>query len=191
MRMPISGIYKIKGVGDVLAGRVEQGGVKPMRRQGLHCGNAPHACRTCESWRQRWLEHQGSGQEQHATRRRCDDLQKGHHAWANEGVRCTDPGARHPERDQSGLLAYWLCALRSLSMPHLCAEVEDGQGDGRQEDGGTALIEVKRDGSVLLPTTAASCVRHLQELRGPVPRCIHGRQRCSYAWQGCHLRAQG
>jgi len=29
MRMPISGIYKIKGVGDVLAGRVEQGMVKP------------------------------------------------------------------------------------------------------------------------------------------------------------------
>mmetsp|Transcript_5386 Transcript_5386/g.7277 ORF Transcript_5386/g.7277 Transcript_5386/m.7277 type:complete len:474 (+) Transcript_5386:98-1519(+) len=29
MRLPISGIYKIKGVGDVLAGRVEQGKVKP------------------------------------------------------------------------------------------------------------------------------------------------------------------
>merc|ERR1711874_130566 len=29
MRMPVSGIYKIKGVGDVLAGRVEQGQVKP------------------------------------------------------------------------------------------------------------------------------------------------------------------
>merc|ERR1711985_152537 len=29
MRMPVSGIYKIKGVGDVLAGRVEQGVVKP------------------------------------------------------------------------------------------------------------------------------------------------------------------
>jgi translation elongation factor EF-1alpha len=29
MRLPISGIYKIKGVGDVLAGRVEQGEVKP------------------------------------------------------------------------------------------------------------------------------------------------------------------
>ena len=27
--MPISGAYKIKGVGDVLAGRVEQGVVKP------------------------------------------------------------------------------------------------------------------------------------------------------------------
>lgn len=29
LRVPISGIYKIKGVGDVLAGRVEQGEVKP------------------------------------------------------------------------------------------------------------------------------------------------------------------
>merc|ERR1719273_2334692 len=29
MRMPLSGIYKIKGVGDVIAGRVEQGVVKP------------------------------------------------------------------------------------------------------------------------------------------------------------------
>merc|ERR1719378_632914 len=29
MRLPGSGIYKIKGVGDVLAGRVEQGTVKP------------------------------------------------------------------------------------------------------------------------------------------------------------------
>jgi len=29
MRMPVSGIYKIKGVGDVIAGRVEQGLVKP------------------------------------------------------------------------------------------------------------------------------------------------------------------
>jgi elongation factor 1-alpha len=29
MRLPISGVYKIKGVGDVLAGRVEQGSVKP------------------------------------------------------------------------------------------------------------------------------------------------------------------
>merc|ERR1719456_1989756 len=29
MRLPVSGIYKIKGVGDVVAGRVEQGMVKP------------------------------------------------------------------------------------------------------------------------------------------------------------------
>merc|ERR1712022_76662 len=29
MRLPVSGVYKIKGVGDVLTGRVEQGEVKP------------------------------------------------------------------------------------------------------------------------------------------------------------------
>merc|ERR1711937_151777 len=29
MRLPVSGVYKIKGVGDVLTGRVEQGGVNP------------------------------------------------------------------------------------------------------------------------------------------------------------------
>merc|ERR1712022_23744 len=29
MRLPLSGVYKIKGVGDVLTGRVEQGAVKP------------------------------------------------------------------------------------------------------------------------------------------------------------------
>jgi elongation factor 1-alpha len=29
MRMPVSGVYKIKGVGDVITGRVEQGNVKP------------------------------------------------------------------------------------------------------------------------------------------------------------------
>jgi len=31
MRLPISGVYKIKGVGDVLAGRVEQGVVEPNK----------------------------------------------------------------------------------------------------------------------------------------------------------------
>jgi len=31
MRLPISGVYKIKGVGDVLAGRVEQGEVEPNK----------------------------------------------------------------------------------------------------------------------------------------------------------------
>merc|ERR1711904_559470 len=36
MRMPISGIYKIKGAGDVLAGRVEQGQAKPGDNVGLN-----------------------------------------------------------------------------------------------------------------------------------------------------------
>merc|ERR1712039_115652 len=62
---------------------------------------------------------------------------------------------------------------------------------GWQEDGGPALAEVKRDGSVQLPAAAAPGVRHLQELRGPLPRCLHGWQRCGHAWQGDLVRAQG
>ena len=75
MRLPLSGIYKIKGVGDVLAGRVEQGQVKPnedvvflpthnslepLHRQGLLGGDAPQARGACDSWRQRGDEHQGA-----------------------------------------------------------------------------------------------------------------------------------
>merc|ERR1712188_99468 len=29
LRMPVSGVYKIKGVGDVITGRIEQGTLKP------------------------------------------------------------------------------------------------------------------------------------------------------------------
>merc|ERR1712084_187940 len=45
MRMPVSGIYKIKGVGDVLAGRVEQGLVKPNEEVVFMPTNTPaNAC---------------------------------------------------------------------------------------------------------------------------------------------------
>ena len=67
MRMPISGIYKIKGWGDVLAGRVEQGVVKPGEEvvflpthtssnpctgKVFTVDHAPHACRFREPRRQ-------------------------------------------------------------------------------------------------------------------------------------------
>merc|ERR1712087_270384 len=90
-----------------------------------------------------------------------------------------------------GLLPDRLRALRARGMPHQQAEVEDGQGDRRQEDGGPPLPQVQRDGSVQLPAAAAARVRHLQELRGPVARGFHGRQRRCDAWQGHLLRAQG
>merc|ERR1711972_1118224 len=45
MRLPVSGIYKIKGVGDVLAGRVEQGIVKPNEEVVFMPTNTPaNAC---------------------------------------------------------------------------------------------------------------------------------------------------
>merc|ERR1711876_27133 len=76
-------------------------------------------------------------------------------------------------------------------MPYLQAQVEDGQGDGWQEDGGSALAEVERDGTVQLSAAAAARLRHLQELRGPLASCVHGRQRRGHAWQSHLLRAQG
>merc|ERR1711948_192025 len=78
-----------------------------------------------------------------------------------------------------------------LRVPDLGTEVEDGQRNRRQENGGSALPEVQRDGAVQFPATAAVGVRHLQELRGPVARRLHGWQRRGDAWQGDLLRAQG
>merc|ERR1711862_539389 len=47
------------------------------------------------------------------------------------------------------------------------------------------------DGAVQLPAAAAAGVRHLQELRGPLPRGLHGWQRRGDAWQGDLVRAEG
>merc|ERR1711972_1284364 len=105
-------------------------------------------------------------------------------------VRRSDPGTGHPQRDQVRLLPNRLRALRPLGVPHLEAQVEDGQRDRRKEDGGPSLSEKQRDGAVQLPAAAASGVRYLQELRGALPRGFHGRQRCGDAGQGGLLRAQ-
>merc|ERR1712108_54194 len=78
-----------------------------------------------------------------------------------------------------------------VRVPHLEAQVEDGQGDGRQEDGGPPFLEVQRDGPVQLPASAAARLRHLQELRGPVPRRLYGRQRRGDARKSGFLREEG
>merc|ERR1712232_1019726 len=67
---------------------------------------------------------------------------------------------------------------------------EDGQGNRWEENGRSALLEVERDGRVRLPTTTASRVRHLQELRRAVARRFHGRQRCGHVGQGHLVRAK-
>merc|ERR1712066_662787 len=64
-------------------------------------------------------------------------------------------------------------------------------GDWRQENGGSSLAEVERDGAVQLPAPAAARLRHLQELRGPLPRRVHGRQWRRDVGKGRVLRAQG
>merc|ERR1711997_665534 len=91
---------------------------------------------------------------------------------------------RHSKRDQVRLLADRICAVWSVGLSHLQAQVEDGQRDWRQEDGRPSLAEVKRDGAVQLPATAATSVRHLQKLRGALASRFYGWQWCCDARQG-------
>merc|ERR1711937_882713 len=63
--------------------------------------------------------------------------------------------------------------------------------DWWKENGRSTLLEVQRDGRMLLPATAASGVRQLQELRGPLARGFHGRERRCDVGQGRELRKEG
>merc|ERR1712183_1208075 len=82
-----------------------------------------------------------------------------------QGVQGTDPGARHPQRDQVRLFAHWIRALRKVGLPHLQDRLEDGKGDWWQENGRPSLFEVERDGRVRIPATAASGLRLFQIAR--------------------------
>merc|ERR1711941_241404 len=130
MRMPISGIYKIKGVGDVLAGRVEQGVVKPGEEVVFlptHTASNPCTGKVFTV-------------EMHHSR--VDFANPGDNVGSDEGVQRADPGARHSKRDQGGLFADRFRALWSICMPHLKARVENGQRDWWKENGRPAFLEV-------------------------------------------------
>merc|ERR1711897_83582 len=47
-RMPVSGVYKIKGVGDVITGRIEQGFLKPNETVGFAPSGIIGKCFTIE-----------------------------------------------------------------------------------------------------------------------------------------------
>merc|ERR1712118_356920 len=205
MRSPVSGIYQIKGVGDVVAGRVEQGTVKPGEEVCFlptHTASNPCGGKvfTVEMHHKRQDSagpgdnigmNKGSRQAEHAAVGRRDGVQEGHVAWCVRQLRCPDPGSRHPGRDQDRLLPDWLRPLRSFGVPHREDELEDRQGDGRQEDGGPALAQVERDGRGELRPAAAAGRRHVQELRGSLPHRFLGRQRRCHAWEDREEGGQG
>merc|ERR1712039_689713 len=79
---------------------------------------------------------------------------------------------------------------RPRRVPHFEAQVEDGQGDRREKDGRTPLIEAERDGGMQLHPPTAAGLRYLQELRGHVTCRFHGRQWCGDAWARKCLRTK-
>merc|ERR1712135_87824 len=178
MRMPISGIYKIKGVGDVLAGRVEQGIVKPGEEViFLPTHTASNPCTgkvfTVEMHHQR-VDQACPGDNVGLNIKGLDKnnmprsgdvmVYKKDNLGPDQGVQRADPGVGHPQRDQSGIFTNWFRAVRSRSVPYFRPQVEDGEGDGWKETRGSSLLEVERDGRVLLPAATTARLRHVQEL---------------------------
>ena len=178
MRMPISGIYKIKGVGDVLAGRVEQGIVKPGEEViFLPTHTASNPCTgkvfTVEMHHQRVDQacpgdNVGlniKGLDKNNMPRSGDvmvykkDTTLGQTREFNAQIQVLDI----PQRDQSGIFTNWFRAVRSRGVPYFRPQVEDGEGDGWKETRGSSLLEVERDGRVLLPAATAARLRHVQE----------------------------
>merc|ERR1712060_398933 len=181
MRMPISGIYKIKGVGDVLAGRVEQGVVKPGEEVVfLPTHTASNPCTgkvfTVEMHHQR-VDFANSGDNVGLNIKGLDK---------NNMPRSGDVMVYKKDTTLGQTREF----DAQIQVPHLQAQVEDGQRDWRQKDGGPALPQIQRDGPMLLPAPAAIGMRHVQELRGLVARRVHGRQRCGHVGKGCLLRAE-
>merc|ERR1719401_1665430 len=149
MRMPISGIYKIKGVGDVLAGRVEQGVVKPGEEVlflPTHTSSNPCVGKvfTVEMHHQRAEQAKPGdnvglnikGLDKQNMPRGGDvmvyksDKTLGQTKEFDAQIQILDiPNEIKVGYSPIGFVR-WPCC-----MPHLRAEVEDGQGDRWQEDG--------------------------------------------------------
>merc|ERR1711941_151770 len=206
MRMPISGIYKIKGVGDVLAGRVEQGVVKPGEEVVfLPTHTASNPCTgkvfTVEMHHQR-VDNANPGDNVGLNIKGLDknnmprsgdvmvykkDTPLGQTREFDAQIQVLDI----PNEIKVGYspIGFVRCGRSACRISALKWKM--GKETGGQEVGGSPLLEVQRDGPVQLPASAAVGCRHLQELRGPVPRGLHGRQRSRHVGQGDLVRAQG
>merc|ERR1711997_366280 len=65
-----------------------------------------------------------------------------------------------------------------------------GKETGGKKNGRPSFFEVKRNGAVQFPAAAATCLRHVQELRRPFACRIHGRKRCRDARESHLLRTE-
>eukprot|EP00971_Amphidinium_carterae_P142160 2815980-Amphidinium_carterae.1 len=177
MRMPISGIYKIKGVGDVLAGRVEQGIVKPGEEVVfLPTHTASNPCTgkvfTVEMHHTRMDQANPGdnvglnikGLDKNNMPRSGDvmvykkDSTLGQTKAFDAQIQVLDiPNEIKVGYSPIGFVRCGRAACRISALKwkmgkesHDCC-----QGDRRQENGGSPLPEVQRDGRMHLPAAAA------------------------------------
>merc|ERR1711941_83997 len=163
---------KIKGVGDVLAGRVEQGVVKPGEEVVFlptHTSSNPCTGKvfTVEMHHQR-VDFANPGDNVGLNIKGLDK---------NNMPRSGDVMV-YKKDTTLGQTKEFNAQIQVLDIPN---EIKTGY----------SLFEIQRDGRVRIPTSAAIGVRLLQELRGPFACRFHGWQRCCDAGQGHVLRAEG
>merc|ERR1712199_113484 len=149
MRMPISGIYKIKGVGDVLAGRVEQGLVKPGEEVVfLPTHTASNPCTgkvfTVE------MHHQRAEQAKPG-----DNVGLNIKGLDKQNMPRSGDVMVYKKDTTLGQTKEFDAQIQVLDIPNEIkigySPMEDGQGDWWQEARGSSFSQVQRDGAVLLP----------------------------------------
>merc|ERR1712093_487775 len=197
MRLPVSGIYKIKGVGDVLAGRVEQGLVKPNEEVVfMPTHTAANAC-----------EGKVFTIEMHHTRHEVakpgDNVGLNIKGLVKQNMPRVGDVMIYKKDKSLSQVGQFTAQIQTLDIP---GEIKAGyspigvpgdrvqlqgrQGDRRQEDGQPALAQVERDGRGRLRAAAAARRRLVQELRGPVAHRLPRRQHRGHAWQGHPAQVQ-
>jgi len=198
MRLPVSGIYKIKGVGDVLAGRVEQGIVKPNEEVVFMPTNTPaNPCGgkvfTIEMHHTRHeLAKPGDnvglnikGLDKQNMPRVGDVM-----IYKKDTTldRCGQFTAQIQTLDIPGEIKIGYSPIGFVRcgrcLPRDRLRLQGRQGDWRQEDGEPALAQVERDGAGRLRPAAAARRRLVQVVRGPLPHCVPRWQHRRHAWQG-------
>ena len=147
MRMPISRIYKIKGVADVLAGHVEQGIVKPGKKVLFLPTHT--ACNPCVGkvftveMHHTHVDFANPGDDVALNIMGLDKnnmpksgdvmMYKKNTTLGNRASLMRISSSENSQRDQGRLLANRLCAVWSFCLLHLKAEVEGSKGNGCEE----------------------------------------------------------
>merc|ERR1711862_514689 len=176
MRTPLSGVYKIKGVGDVLTGRVEQGEVKPGDEVVFlptHTASTPCTGKVFTvEMHHKAVEAAGPGDNvgmnikglNKANMPRVGDVmvEIGRHHWPRQIVHCPSANLAPPGRVETRLHSDRFRAHWSLGREIVGHRLEDWQRDWWRKKGNPAALESQRSRASRLRSATTVCCRHVQ-----------------------------